>query len=164
MAWLSKPVIGVSFPEILAQKQHDFINYVNSLSHVGSRIEIARIEPNLLSVLKATPQALVNAFFRPTIFEVSNAMMLLAAMENLLIVLTIFLAFFFFSKQNLQKPWLWFSISFTIILFTLGGLTTPVLGALVRYKAPALPFLGITFMYLLDFDKIKKLRKQLIQF
>ena len=164
IAWVTKPIIGVSFPEILAKKQHDFINYSNSLKQVGSKIEIQEIEPNIISIIKATPKALINTIFRPTIFEISNPMMLLAAIENLILLLFMVLTAIFFSKRNLKNPWLWFCVSFVLILFTLSGITTPILGALVRYKAPALPFFGLILMYLINFEKIEKLRKRLIPF
>ncbi|MBI9066452.1 MAG: hypothetical protein JEZ09_04100 [Salinivirgaceae bacterium] len=159
-AWLTKPILGISFPEILAHKQHDFINYINSLNYVGSKIEIQAIEPNLFSLIKAIPQALYNSLFRPTLFEVSNAMMLMAALENLLIVAAILLTIFYFTKRNLKNHWFLFCVSFTLILFALSGLTTPVLGALVRYKAPALPFLAIALLFMINFEKLNKLRKR----
>lgn len=163
-AWFTKPIIGVSFPEILAQKQHDFINFINSLNDVGSKINIPIIEPHLLSILKASPNAIFNALFRPTLLEANNAMMLMAGLENTIISIALLLMLVFFSRKMINQPWLWFCLSFFIILFTLSGLTTPVLGALVRYKAPALPFLGLVIMYLTDIDKIIRLRKRLIPF
>ena len=140
----------------LANKQHDFVNYINSMNSVGSQIEIPQLEPNIKSILINSPSAFLRTLFRPSVFEITNIMSLMAAFENLIIVLLITLTVIFFSKKNLLNPWLWFSIIFTIILFTLSGLSTPVLGALVRYKAPALPFLGIILIYLFDFEKFSR--------
>ena len=157
LSMLSKPMLGVSFANILANKQHDFINYVNSLNSVGSMIEIPILEPNIKSILVNSPSAFFRTLFRPSIFEANNLMSLMAAIENLLIAILLILTTIFFSKKALLNPWLWFSILFTVILFTLSGLSTPVLGALVRYKAPALPFLGVVFIYLFDFNRFSKL-------
>lgn len=157
LSLLTEPLIGVNFTKVLANKQHDFINYTNSLNSVGSLIEIPKLEPNLKSIIVNSPSAFFRTLFRPSVFEINNLMSLMAALENLLISLLILLSVIFFSKKNLSNPWLWFSILFTVILFTLSGLTTPVLGALVRYKAPALPFLGITLIYLFDFEKFNRL-------
>ncbi len=164
LAWFSKPLFGISFPEIIAQKQNDFITYSDSLKHVGSKIDLKPIEATISSMLKATPQAFFNTLFRPTLFEANNLMMLMAALENLLIVIALLIGIVFFTSKRLSNNWLWFSISFTLILFVLSGLTTPVLGALVRYKAPALPFLGVVLFFILDFDKLKKTAKRLIPF
>jgi hypothetical protein len=41
-----------------------------------------------------------------------------------------------------------------LLLFVLIGLTTPILGAMVRYKIPGLPFLLIVFLLMLDKEKL----------
>ena len=51
-----------------------------------------------------------------------------------------------------------FSLIFILTLFTIIGLTTPVIGALVRYKMPALPFF---FFVLLSFIKLKSISEKL---
>ncbi len=162
-AWFCEPIIGLNFLEIITNKQHDFIAFSQSLSKVGSLIKIAPLEPSFVSIIKNTPAALFNSFFRPTMLEANNPFMLMAALENTLIIILIILTFIFFSKEHTRKPLLWFSISFIVILFTLIGLTTPVLGALVRYKAPALPFLGIIFIYFIDEIKIRQISNKLIK-
>jgi len=159
LAWFSGSILGIDFPSILAKKQNDFIAYINSLSHVGSKINIPMLKPEFKSIIINSPAAFFRTLFRPTIFEVNNAMMLLAAFENILIIILLIGSTIFFTSKNLKNQWLWFSFLFVLVLFTLSGLTTPVLGALVRYKAPALPFLGITLIYLTNFEKIQlKLR------
>lgn len=161
MFWFSQPITGYNLPHILAKKQNDFINYTHSLKKVGSQVELERLQPTMVSIIKNTPEALINSFFRPTLFEAQGATMLMAAIENALLTLALALMIVFYTPHNVKNPMLWFSISFVIILFTLSGLTTPVLGALVRYKAPALPFLGLTLMYLINFDKIEQHLKKL---
>jgi len=144
---------GFNIWDILANKQHDFINYVNSSGSVGSKIDIPLLKPTFISVIKNSPSAMFRTLFRPSVFDVNNIMSLMAALENLLIIGFILLTIMFFNKQNLKNMWLWFSVIFVVVLFVLSGLTTPVLGALVRYKAPALPFLGLIFIYMFDFGK-----------
>jgi hypothetical protein len=41
-------------------------------------------------------------------------------------------------------------------MFILTGLITPVMGAIVRYKVPALPFLMILLVMLIDKEKLIK--------
>lgn len=144
-----------NFLEIMANKQNDFISYIESLEQVGSKIDIPKLEPSLISFLKNTPNAIFNTFFRPYIWEVNSIFSLLSGLENLLIIGIILIALFYRKSNYRANEIIYFSISFTIIIFILIGLTTPVIGALVRYKVPALPFLLIIFFDLLDMDKLK---------
>ena len=52
------------------------------------------------------------------------------------------------------KNVLWNSLFFIIMLFILTGVSTPVIGALVRYKVPGLLFLIIVIN--LMYDQFKK--------
>ena len=47
-----------------------------------------------------------------------------------------------------------FCLSIVLLLFTLIGLITPIMGAIVRYKVPGLPFLLIFLLLLLDKEKL----------
>jgi len=51
---------------------------------------------------------------------------------------------------------MFFCAGFVLILFILTGIATPVMGAIVRYKVPALPFLLIVFLLIIDKDKLLK--------
>ena len=53
-----------------------------------------------------------------------------------------------------------FALFFALIQFAVIGLTTPVIGAMVRYKVVALPFLYTIFMLCIDKDALlKKLKR-----
>ncbi len=148
--------------EIVSTKQRDFINMVNVDSHAGSQIDIPELHPSLISFIKNTPNAILNSFFRPHVFEIKSFMYVVPSIENLIIILLFVLLLLFYKKVDSKKLlWLWFSISFVLILFVLCGLTTPVLGALVRYRVPALPFLFIIFITFIDFNKITELSKHI---
>jgi hypothetical protein len=41
-----------------------------------------------------------------------------------------------------------------LILFVLIGFTTPVIGSIVRYKTPAMPFLLMVILLLIDTKKL----------
>jgi hypothetical protein len=56
-------------------------------------------------------------------------------------------------KQDVKNV-LWNSLFFIIMLFVLTGISTPVIGALVRYKVPGLLFLIIVIN--LMYDQFKK--------
>lgn len=143
--------------ETIAAKQYDFYNFVGEIKHVGSKYEIPRLEPNVISIIKNSPLALFNAFVQPSPKNINSLIMIPAAFENYLIIFLLILSIIFSSYKKIKNKTLFlFSILFTFNLFIISGLTTPVIGALVRYKVPALPFLIIVILFLIDFEKLKK--------
>lgn len=151
----SEYFLPYNFSEITVAKQHDFINFLNSLNvKAGSKIEIPLLSDSYISFITNTPNALINSLFRPHLFEAHNLTSLLAALENLFLVILIIIMLLFFKKEKFNI-WMWFSISFSLMLLTLIGLTTPVLGALVRYKIPALPFVLYIFTSFMNLEKIQ---------
>jgi hypothetical protein len=126
------------------------------LKESGSRIELPLLYPSYTSILKNAPQSFINTAFRPYIFEAKNPMMFLSAIENLFVLFFILLCISFPSKKIPNTHWIYFCTSIVVMLFVLIGLTTPILGAVVRYKIPALPFFLILFLLILDKDKILK--------
>jgi len=151
-----------NLPEIISQKQHDFINMLDASGHVGSRIYLPELEPNFFSFVKNTPYALINSFFRPSFIDIHSAIVVPAFIESFFILILLLLSMKVFNIKKVKSllPEVLLMSSFTITLFILIGLTTPVLGALVRYKVPALPFLFILFFIIIDFDKFKPLFKK----
>ncbi|MBL0049366.1 MAG: hypothetical protein IPP32_14870 [Bacteroidetes bacterium] len=143
--------------------------FLMHLDSSGSKINIPKLAPNIGSILKNIPVALANTFFRPTVFESKNYLSLFASLENLLILALFVISIFYFKKPSAQELEVFiFCSSFVFILFSIIGLTTPVLGALVRYKIPALPYLFMLFRMCIDSDKLIKqfpiLRKLQIRF
>jgi hypothetical protein len=100
--------------------------------------------------------AFINVFFRPFIGDVENALSLFACIENIALIFLFCMMIYFYQKpSNANQKIIIFSLLFVFTLYSLVGLTTPVLGAAVRYKAPALPFLLISIFLLCDFTKFK---------
>ncbi len=131
--------------------------FLMHLDSSGSKIDVNKLDANLASILKNIPQALVNTLFRPTIFESKNYLSLFAAIENLLLMALLLVTSLYFKKPLPDERAIFiFCLSFVFILFSIAGLTTPVLGALVRYKIPALPYLVILLLVLIDTDKLKQ--------
>ena len=82
--------------------------------------------------------------------------------STLILVLALIVMFRFISKKIRLKRKdnmyiLGFS-SFTLLLYTLIGITTPVIGALVRYKIPGTLFL-ILSIYILHHHNLKHEKK-----
>ena len=145
--------------EIISQKQHDFNNMLDASCKVGSRVALPILDANFWSIVKAVPNALLNSFFRPFFGDITSVIVIPALVENILIILFMILSIVFFNRKKVKENLaiILFIASFVITLFVLIGITTPVLGALVRYKVPALPFLFILFLFFIDFGKIRKI-------
>ena len=124
----------------------------------GSTIETPQLEATFWSVLTASPTALMNAMFRPFPWEIRSPFMVLSGLENILIVLLLILAIagVFRGTNLLSSPVFYAAISFAIVILILTGLVTPVLGAIVRYKVPALPFLVCALLALIDTEWLEE--------
>lgn len=107
------------------------------------------------SVIKHTPNAWLNTFVRPFLWEGKSPFVLISALENLLFIGLLALAFLYPNKRNVNWFYILFSLSFVLVLFSIIGLTVPIFGALVRYKVPGLPFLAVTLLLLIDLDSLK---------
>jgi hypothetical protein len=151
-------LVGKIYPEynafeLLVGKQHDFIGLAH-YENAGSFIDPLPIEPHFVSFAKNAPMAIANTLLRPFPNEISSVLMIPALFENILLVLFILLALFFHQSKILHWRIIFLSLSFALILSVILGLTTPVLGALVRYRIPVMPFLFIALFSIIDFKKI----------
>ncbi len=126
--------------QMLVNKQTNSIKealYFNA----GSRIEIPVISANASSIIKNAPQAIWNSLMRPYLWEGKNILMLAGAIENIFILVLLFVCLYLTAWTNLQHlNVVFFLLTFSLSYFAIIGLCTPVLGNLVRYKAPLLPF------------------------
>jgi hypothetical protein len=130
-------------------------------------LEIEPLEPNVISFIKNSPQAFFITFFRPFFFESKNPMMIMAGLENLAILSLLILSIIKTEKLSReQKNLFYFLISYAVFMFILVGMVTPVMGAMVRYKVPALGLLVASFILLGNWKillnnrpKLKKLLK-----
>ena len=147
----SEKLTPYDFSNIIVTKQYHFIQMAKEFN-AGSLIEIRKLDNSFLSFLLNTPQAIVNVLFRPFLWESHNILSLISAIENIFLILAILFCIIFF-QPNYKNIWFWFSVSFCIHLIILIGLTTPVLGAIVRYKVPCLPFIMFIFFSIIDISK-----------
>ncbi len=140
--------------ESFASKRIDFINTA-IVENAGSYIAIGKFEPTLWNFIKETPQALWNGLALPYIWSIQSLMHSISALESLLffVLLTLMICFYKRPSEQ-QKNFLWFCVGFSFVLVWIIGITTPIIGAIVRYKIPCFPFLYTTFALLIDWDKI----------
>jgi hypothetical protein len=142
---------------LLMRKQKDFIGLAE-FQESGSMLDITPLDMSLMSFLQSAPEALSNTFFRPFFFETNSALMLFSGLENLGFAVLLLLSIVFMKPlKRIDWNTLSFCLSFVLVLFLVIGWTTPVMGAIVRYKLPALPFLVMLCALLIDPQKIKRL-------
>lgn len=138
----------------LAEGNQQDANYRN-IPPAGSRISIPVLQPTLTSFLSNAPFALYNVLLRPFPWEAYSFMMMLAFLENLLVLGIVMLCLWYHLPfKQIQWEYVLFCLTFVGIQYLIIGETTPVLGAIARYKVPSLPFLLIAFFLILDKKKL----------
>ena len=154
------------FLYVLGKKQTDFINVANK-QDAGSLIEAIPITdwPNFISHL---PEYWITTFFRPFLGEGDSLLQHLCSVESFLCLFLLILALILRREQTRDEGRLMmFSISFLMVLGAIIGATVPVLGAVVRYKVPLLPFFGLLIALLIDdrflWRKMKTLRSKIMK-
>ena len=140
---------GPSVVDLLATQQRDFTGMVREVA-AGSLIELPVLEPSLESLLRNAPHALYVTYLAPVFGWSFGPMALAAAAESLaLLILMASLLSRTHRYRRPDLPLLLFFLSFLILLAVLIGWTTPVLGAVVRYRMPLLPFLIMSCLLVL---------------
>lgn len=155
---LGLPVIapGPDFLMLIAQKQRDMLGVV-SLTDPGSYLTTIPLDPHLGSFVKHAPHALYMTFLSPLATWDLGALGLLSALENLVLVLLLPTAFVYARPwTRIDLPLLLYCVSFCLFLALLIGWTTPVVGALVRYRVPLLPFYAIALLLIIDPRKLPR--------
>jgi hypothetical protein len=128
-----------------------------TLTPANSSFEINKIEPSFNGIFKNIPAALFNTFVLPPLFKLHKPFSSLLLLQNLFLLLFVVVVLCFFRKKQFPLALVLFCFSFVLILFCLIGLTTPVLGALVRYRIPGIPFLIIGVALMTDEQKWRQL-------
>lgn len=147
---------GTLNKELVLLNGKDQLTVLLDYGKTGSTIAIPKLEPSVASILKAMPTALMNALFRPFPWEIRSPFIALSGAENLIIILLLLLTVVLFSKEALGHPIFYVAVFFALIILVLTGLVTPVIGAIVRYKVPALPFLACACLAIINTDRIEK--------
>ena len=111
----------------------------------GNSFNIGEFEPTWIGALGKFGPATMAGLYRPYIWEVRNAVMLLSALENLfLLMLTIRLLWrtklVRLGSVIFRDPLVAFCMLYTVCFGFVIGLSTSNFGSLVRFKIPMLPF------------------------
>lgn len=141
--------------EIIRFKQQDQ-QFEASLLKAKTVIYLPKLDGNPRSFLYCIPIAIFNTIFRPNFIDLKNILFLPDLIFNIflwgLIILTIK---FKKSDTNDQiKIINHYILNFSLFALTTIGIIVPVLGNIVRYRAPILPFIAIYLISQIDFNKI----------
>jgi hypothetical protein len=128
--------------EVLAQEQNvDSIKLLLSIKPSGSYYVITPVNPSWMGLLKATPGAIFNALARPFPSDIKSLPEWISFFE--ILAIACFLIVRLLKRDSIKNtdwPFLLSAILFAAFVLFISGLTTPVAGALVRYRMPALWF------------------------
>ena len=122
---------NLNLPKQMAERQHKFLQLKGN-----SFLEIETLTDNVLSYIKDLPAAVNHSFLRPYITEGKSPLLLVAALENLLMIVIIIIALInYHSLLNILKQPIWLLlISFSILNYLMIGYTVPFFGAIIRYR------------------------------
>ncbi len=140
------------FANLIAGKRNDMIRYAEKMQ-AKSLYDDIQIERNWSSIMSCAPKSMINAIIQPLPHSKSNVFQLIAFIENLLI-LSFLIYCIIRSRAGPHREYIWFIVLFVTVLYLILGLTTPVAGALVRYKVPGLVMLMILCLLLNNNKKL----------
>lgn len=141
------------FPQAVVNKQQEFIK----LKGGNSSIPIKELEPNAISFLKNTPQAINLSTIRPYPSDVRHILSLAAAIE-INILLLLFLVFIFWHRNGRRSDNLiYFCIFFSFSVLLAIGFSVNNLGAIVRYRSIIMPLLVVPMLASLDWPRVSRL-------
>jgi hypothetical protein len=139
----------LDFPQAVVNKQQDFMKLQG-----GTIIPIKELQPNAISFLKNTPQAINLSAIRPYPSDVHHILSLAAAIE-IDILLLIFVLFLFWRTNDLQsRNFVYFCIFFSLSLLLAIGFSVNNLGAIVRYRSVIIPLLVVPMAAQIDWRRL----------
>ncbi|MDF2191702.1 hypothetical protein [Paraflavitalea sp. CAU 1676] len=118
---------------LVADRQAEFMTL-----HGNTRFGLTPLSPDAGSFLKVLPEAFLNAFVRPFLWEARGPLQIMAAVEVLFFWTLLIMTLLRRNTAGLRgsaQAWIWFMVFFSIANYLFIGLVVPFPGAIVRYKA-----------------------------
>jgi len=155
-------VVGYIFPQFslaqlpqsVASQNSEYAAIAGAQSGVYTPVTPIVHEPSWSSLISTYPAALLTSLYRPFPWEAASPAVLLAALENLALLLLTARMVFHTARERtilvraLGSP-LFLTCLIFVALFSLGvGESTPNLGTISRYRIPMVPFLVGAFIIL----------------
>lgn len=125
----------------------------------GSGYTLGELDGSFSSMFKLAPQAINVSLFRPYLWEVSNPLMLLSAIESLTFLCISVILIFKYRLSTLKtfaNPDVSFAFIFSLIYAFAVGVSAFNFGTLVRYKIPLMPFFALMLILMFYESKSKK--------
>jgi hypothetical protein len=140
--WLPGSVNPLS---IAAKRQHEFL-----LLNGNTRYNLTALEPTPTSFIKVLPEAFINVFIRPFLWEAKGFLQWFVALENIALIGMILFAVIKFPariKQLFNHPLAWALLLTAITNYLFIGFVVPFAGGIVRYRIiPELFLLAMSAM------------------
>jgi len=144
---------GLDFPQAVVNKQQAFIQ----LKGGNSSIPIEELEPNAISFLKNTPQAINLSTIRPYPSDVKHILSLAAAIEINVLLLLFVIFIFWHHRENRSWPFIYFCIFFCFSVLLAIGFSVNNLGAIVRYRSIIMPLLVVPMLASLNWERLGRI-------
>lgn len=140
----------------LAKKQEDFINH-GLATGANSMIPLMPLDGSIWGFIKSIPHAFGLTLFGPGAYWRGGILGVIANLENLFVILMLTGALFLRKRElKTPMPMILLICGSVFVLFTLIGWTTPVLGAMVRYRLPGLPLILVLSLILVDSQRMHR--------
>lgn len=147
-------VPGFNILETIAVKQRDFIGLSEAMQP-GSFVMPERLAPTFRSFLQQGPYALYIALLGPLFHSGPGLFGLVAAAENVMILVMLLLILRYrVAWTQVRQDLVLALLTYIVLMALVIGWTTPVMGAVVRYRTPLLPMLFIAALLLMDQRKL----------
>lgn len=122
----------LNLPQMVANKQEQFMKLEGN-----TRFALSPLTAHAGSYWRVLPEASLNTFARPFVWEARGPLQIMAAIEIWCFwILLILMALG--RSRTLPSPvpaWCWFMISFSVVYYLFIGYVVPFPGAIVRYKS-----------------------------
>ncbi len=140
----------LDLPQAVVNKQQDFI----SIKGGNSTIPTKELEPNVISFIKNTPQAINLSILRPNPGDVHHILSLAAAIEITVLVF-LFVIFLLWRTNGIEsKNLIYFCLFFSFSLLLAIGFSVNNIGAIVRYRSVVIPLLIVPMTALIDWKRL----------
>jgi hypothetical protein len=133
--------------------------YAHYLTQIPSTsyYEVTPIKNSSKQLMLNIPAAFVNVIIRPYFWDNGNKLKVFAFLQNIILIIFLFFCFLRRRKLKNNEKWLLFILLISSIFITLLiGWTTPIFGAIVRYKIPIDLFIIVASFILLKSKKDEK--------
>lgn len=137
-------------PAAISRNQQDFLALGGTTT-----VTMDTLQPTFNGYVKYFPHAADIAFFRPRPLS-GGITYLPSALENTGLIVLFLLFLFFPGKEKNRRPLLYAFAGYALILLLVLGYSIPVVGAVIRYKILAIPFLVLFLALNIDWYKISR--------